>query len=291
MRDYRRLLIALVFIATSSVAVAQSSAPENAPAPTQIPAEHTIAIPAGTVVTLELPQPLSSETSQRDQEVALRLAEPIVIDGVVVVAEGAVAGGVILDAGSATWDGRPGKLIIAGRYLMINDQRVPLQRAQLLASGDHETRINISGHPLLTIGDTYLVGDNIVLPAGTRFFGQLGVDDQREAESLPEGHGRVVFFRRERFAGSGRSYPLRSGSETIGPIRNASFRNYDAPEGTYEFATGNGEEGLRFEVEAGVTYYVEWLLAQGAVLRRPLLRPSSRDEFEEVRSSLTEATP
>lgn len=307
----RLATMAAVVLAWSSAVMARvPPAADGTPAPIVVAgAEVPVAdrIPGGTRVELEIVSMVSSTTSQRDQVVALRLAESIVVDGITLVPAGAEGGGVILDAAPAGGDGRPGKLIVAGRYLLIDGVRVALRGAQFMATGDHATnRVEMwisDGYLIRPYSTNVLSGDDLVIPAGTRITGRLGVttdatsagpinDAPPEALDgpIPAGQARVVFFRQNRLEGRLRNYPLRTADVAIGPLRNASFLTYDAPEGIYAFASGNGQETLRFQVEAGAIYYVEWLLADGVLMSRPLLRPSTRAAFEAARPMLTPST-
>ncbi len=63
-------------------------------------AEGAITIPAGTVITVRLGEPLSSKDSQAGQGFAASVAEPVVVEGKTVIRDGAGAHGTVVAAKS-----------------------------------------------------------------------------------------------------------------------------------------------------------------------------------------------
>jgi len=63
-------------------------------------AEAPAVIPAGTVITVRLGEPLSSKTSQAGQGFAATVAQPVVVDGKTVIRDGADAHGTVVAAKS-----------------------------------------------------------------------------------------------------------------------------------------------------------------------------------------------
>lgn len=61
-------------------------------------APQIVNIPAGTVITVRLGEALSSKSSQAGQGFAATVAEPVVVDGKTVIADGAGAHGTVVDA-------------------------------------------------------------------------------------------------------------------------------------------------------------------------------------------------
>lgn len=108
-------------------------------------------IPAGTVVTVELTQALSASHAQSGDHFGLRLAEPITIEGAVVIPAGVTGQGEVIDAKPAGIGGRPGRLILAARYLEQGDLRLRLQSFKIDGAGGRDN----SG---LAVGATIAVG-------------------------------------------------------------------------------------------------------------------------------------
>jgi hypothetical protein len=64
---------------------------------------QTTKVPAGTIIELEFIETLSSATSKTGQTFALRLREPITIDGQPVVPAGTMGGGEVIEFNSAVF--------------------------------------------------------------------------------------------------------------------------------------------------------------------------------------------
>ncbi len=79
----------------------QPAQPTPAPAPQPTPPPPPIVIPARTVVVVNLQQALGSKSSQAGDSFAATLAQPIVVDGNVVVRKGASAYGTVTEAHAA----------------------------------------------------------------------------------------------------------------------------------------------------------------------------------------------
>ena len=75
--------------------------PAAAPPPPPPPPPQPVVVPAGTVLTVRLVQPLSSKTSQTGQTFSATMANPITIEGKTAIPEGAKVSGVVRDAKKA----------------------------------------------------------------------------------------------------------------------------------------------------------------------------------------------
>lgn len=163
--------IAALAITALPVAVAQP-ATEQAPAPLVAApaAPQAITIPAGTVVQVELTEALSSRSSQQEQLFGLRLAEPIIVDGVEVVAAGALGGGEVIDAHPSAFGGRQGRLIISGRFIEINGQRARIRGMQITAAGEQRTNtaLAVSMIPYAGVAGIFIQGGEVDIPIGAR---------------------------------------------------------------------------------------------------------------------------
>ncbi len=179
-----RHLIAVAVLATAGPAWAQSTEPAPAPTADQI---STVRIPAGTIVEVELAEPLSSRTSEQEQLFALRLAAPIIIDGREVVPAGAAGGGEVIDAARSAFGGRQGRLIISGRYIEIGGQRARIRGMQITAAGDHRanTALAVSMIPYAGIAGIFIQGGEVEIPAGARGTARLAEDIEIAAVPAP----------------------------------------------------------------------------------------------------------
>ncbi|MDB5429146.1 MAG: hypothetical protein JWP35_262 [Caulobacter sp.] len=152
---------------TAPAAAPPAAQPAPAPPPAAAPGLH---IPMGALLQVELVDPLSSKTSKLGDRFAIRLAEPIIIDGVVVVPAGALGQGEVIDANNAGMSGSQGKLIISARYLDINGQHVRIRGMTLIKSGTSHVDLatGVSMMPYVGIAAIFIKGGEIIMPAGTR---------------------------------------------------------------------------------------------------------------------------
>ena len=176
---------AAMLFATQAMAQTPGADPAQvAPAPEATnpvapPADQAmVRVPAGTVIAVELAEPLSSRTSQTGQTFALRLAEPIIINDEIAVPAGAVGGGEVIDAHRSGMGGREGKLIVSGRYIEVNGQRVRIRGMQILMAGEDLSRdaVTVSLIPYVGIIGGFVQGGEVELPVGTRAQARLAVD-------------------------------------------------------------------------------------------------------------------
>jgi len=77
---------------------APGAAPGSAPAPSKSIFASTTTIPAGTVLSVRLNQAVGSKISQSGESFTATVAEPVNVDGKVVIPDGATANGVVADA-------------------------------------------------------------------------------------------------------------------------------------------------------------------------------------------------
>lgn len=179
--------LAGVFVLACAQALAQT--PDPVPAETVAPAAPaaTIRIPAGTIVEVELIEALSSETSRQEQLFGLRLVAPIVVDGREVVPAGAPGGGEVIDAARSAFGGRPGRLIISGRYIEIGGQRVRIRGMQITAAGEHRANeaLAVSMIPYAGIAGIFIHGGKVEIPAGARGTARLAADVDIPLEPAP----------------------------------------------------------------------------------------------------------
>jgi len=127
--------------ASSAAVAAQPATPSDASRTTAPPeaAKPCCVISAGTLVSLEIGQTLSTKGSQTGDTFKLRLTAPIVINGVTVAPVGAAGVGEVIDSRPGAMGGGPGKLILAARYLDVDGVRIPLQSLKLGGSGADNT--------------------------------------------------------------------------------------------------------------------------------------------------------
>lgn len=138
-----------------------------------------IRVPAGTELVLEMVDSVNSKTSRRGDRFPLRLAEPLRVDGHLLVPAGALAMGEVVHADRAKAGGQAGELILAARHLEWDGAALPLRSFNAGVGRDR-------GKPALAVAVAagfagFLVrGGEIEIPAGTLVGARL-----REAADLP----------------------------------------------------------------------------------------------------------
>lgn len=131
---------------------------------------------AGSVVELQLGESLSSMRHKRGDRFALRLSQPLVVDGAEPIPAGTPAVGEVVHGARSRGGGHPGELLIAGRYLEFNGRQIPLRGLSVGQSG----RENING----AMGASFLIGPfamfvrgrEIEIPADTALHAKLAQD-------------------------------------------------------------------------------------------------------------------
>lgn len=141
-------------------------------------------VPAGTVLDVELVEPISSETAQLGQEVAMRLASAIQCDGRVLLAAGVPVVAAVTHVESAgRWE-RPGELVLSGRYLTLARRRFDVRALHLGATGGVEPRSRAR-----RVFGIAASGQDVVFDAGTRASAKLAIDIDPAAIAMVAGAG------------------------------------------------------------------------------------------------------
>jgi hypothetical protein len=132
---------------------------------------------ANTPIVVELTRDLSSNTVKRGDAFPLRVSEAVMVDGKVVIPAGATGGGEVVDAGAAGFGGKPGKLVLAARYVDVGGVRVALRAFHVGAGGQNASAT--SEAVAIAAGSVigFLVpGGNVRCPAGFRGVAKVVAD-------------------------------------------------------------------------------------------------------------------
>jgi hypothetical protein len=147
--------------------VAQVTAPAASPA--AAPAASIASIPAGTPMDIEITELLSTKTSKVGDKFALKLAQPLKIGDTIVVPAGTPGTGEVIDVGKPGIGGKPGKLVIAGRFLTLDGTTIGIRGLQLRPIGG-EDRTNVvlatSFVPYIGMASFLISGGHVEIPAG-----------------------------------------------------------------------------------------------------------------------------
>lgn len=136
-------------------------------------------VPAGTELVFEMLQAVGSKGSQRGDRFDLRLAEPLYVEGQLVLPAGTPAVGEVVHADRARSGGQAGELILAARHLVVGDDKLSL-RSFKAGTGRSRTGASVATSVAAGPLGLFVRGGNIELPAGTLITAQL-----REDTSLP----------------------------------------------------------------------------------------------------------
>src|SRR5579862_3656059 len=120
-------LIACLIIALSTTPAVARRAPAAAP--------HCCFVAAGTPVMVTLAEPVSTKIQKTGDLFRLSLAQPVVVRGQVAISAGTPGVGEVVESAKPGVGGRPAKLVLAARYLVVNGRHLPLEGLQLAAAG------------------------------------------------------------------------------------------------------------------------------------------------------------
>ena len=166
--------------------VAETAAPPasvSEPTPASVPpstlpcapsaAEAAACIPALTPVRITIKAHLGSKISTSGDTFALELADPIVVDGKVLVPAGTTGMGEVVHAKNSGGSGAGGELILAARYLEFGGRRMRLRSLNFAVAGTDAygtvQSINVAAAvamPALSLIGFLVKGKGIDIPEG-----------------------------------------------------------------------------------------------------------------------------
>ena len=157
----------------NSARAADAAEPIAAAAPA-VPASRIVAL--GTVVELEIDDPLSSKTNKEGDFFHLHLVDPIVRDGVILVPGGTTGMGQVTFAERSGIGGKPGKLIIAARYLEYGGTRLPLGHFHFGKVGQDNTNAALVVSMAFGLPGLFVTGGEVNVTVGARANARLTAD-------------------------------------------------------------------------------------------------------------------
>ncbi len=122
----------------------------------------------GTIVELEIAEPLSTKTAQRGQRFKLRLATPLYAGETLVLPAGIEGVGEIVHADRARAAGNPGELLLAARTLSGPDGEIKLRGFKFGGSGENRTTAAF----WIPLG-FFVRGGQVEVPVGARAHAKL----------------------------------------------------------------------------------------------------------------------
>jgi len=112
-----------------------SAAEKRPEAETGIPFHDPQSLPAGTLLTVKLKDPISSTSSGASGSFDAVVEEPVVIDGETLVPRGASVSGRVESAHSSTFNGNQGYLRLSLNVVDIAGRDFPIRTSSLFARG------------------------------------------------------------------------------------------------------------------------------------------------------------
>ncbi|MDR6842862.1 hypothetical protein [Pseudoxanthomonas sacheonensis] len=146
--------------------------PDNTTVATLRP-ESSTAIPCcriadGTAVVLEILDPLASGLVKRGDKFRIRLAEPVSVEGKIVLPSGIEGQGEIVHAAKSRGGGKAGELLIAARYLQRDEAiQIRLRGMKLGGHGQDKSALAVGLSVAVGVFAFFVQGDEIFIPAGT----------------------------------------------------------------------------------------------------------------------------
>lgn len=107
------------------------------------------------------------------------------------------------------------------------------------------------------------------------------------ASDIPEGKGKIVFFRKGGLMGAAISCAVHEKGERLTSLPPGKFAILYAEPGIHEYSVkSEATDTLRLEIEPGETYYSKCNIQMGIMAGRPNLSPSDKAGFDAMSAKL-----
>ncbi len=149
---------------TSAPAPPAATLPDTAPS---APSADQILLPSGTEVVVRVDEPVSSKTHVAGNFFKISLAEPVIYQHQIIIPAGAQGEGQVVHASKPQFGGKAGELILAARYVVHQDKKVPLRGFQLGAEGGSNQRLANAAAIFVAAPLPFVItGRSAVVPSG-----------------------------------------------------------------------------------------------------------------------------
>lgn len=174
-------------VAPEVIALDTEQAAESAPLPELI-------LPKGHPIVITVEAEIGSKISQSGEVFPIKLAQPVVVDGIEVLPAGIVGEGQVVHAKKGGMAGAAGELVLAARYLDHGGRRIPLRSFKFIEAGDEiltrgKDNVGIASATNAVIGPLgFLIGGgNTVIAPGTAATAKIRDNEVFDrAEAAPE---------------------------------------------------------------------------------------------------------
>ena len=163
-------------------APATQAAPADAPAvaPVEAPpvasAPAPAVVPKGTPIIVSFTDLLSTRTSKNDDMFNLKLAEPVMLNGMVVIPAGTPGKGIVIDSAPPGMGGKPGKLVLAARYLDFQGKQIPIKALDMSKGGRDNSDESLLMSMAFGVFGLMVKGGDMEVQPGMRAGAKLGAD-------------------------------------------------------------------------------------------------------------------
>ena len=163
-----------------TAAAAQTTPPADAAAPpapqAPTPAVAPDFVPKNTPIVIEISEAVSAETAKRDDWFSLKLFEPVKLNGVVVIPAGTPGKGQVVDAAKPGMSGKPGKLVLAARYLEFNGKQIPIHALKMGLKAEDRSGAAVGASIFVGVFALAVKGGEMEVQPGSLGAAKLGVD-------------------------------------------------------------------------------------------------------------------
>lgn len=158
-------------------------APERAVIPQimlQPPGPCSRAIPALTVVRIEILAAMDSSINKIGEHFPIRLAAPIDLGDGLSVPAGTTGQGDVVHAAKSRFGGKAGEMILAARYLDYEGTRIPLRSLTFVPGNGKDqtglaTGLAIAGGALGGVASLFVTGGEVRIPSGTVAYAKTSI--------------------------------------------------------------------------------------------------------------------
>jgi hypothetical protein len=119
-----------------------------------------------TPLVVKIEVALSSRTTKTGETFPLTLAEPLLVDGQVILPTGTKGQGEVVHA-KGTGLGVGGELVIAARFLEIDGQQLRLRSMRVGVHGKDQQDLTFAAAAVIGLPAMFIRGKHIEIPAGT----------------------------------------------------------------------------------------------------------------------------
>ena len=165
--SFHRLASLLLALCLCSTSVLADAIP--------VPGPVSEALPANTVIELEMVDAVSSETSKPGDFFRMRVAVGITSGQRLLVPAGTIAVGQVVHAARSRGGGKGGELILAARYLELPQGQVKL-RSGFGAAGANRTRTSLALSYVVGPFAMLVKGKRMEMPAGAALSARVAAD-------------------------------------------------------------------------------------------------------------------